>query len=69
MPSVAEWICYYKIDATIQKIEQIQAQISIITEHEGFEHVCLNVRILQAEYFSYRQHFSMHDIQDQPGYE
>ena len=48
---------------------QIQAQISCITEHQGFEPVCLNVWVLQAGYFSYRQHYGMHDIQDQPGYE
>ena len=48
---------------------QIQAQISCITEHEGFEPVCLNIWVLKAGYFSYRQHYGTHDIQDQAGYE
>ena len=69
MPTVAECIRCCEIDITIQKMVQIQAQISCIIEHEGFEPVCLNVWILQARYFSYRQHYGMHDIQDQPGYE
>ena len=69
MLTVAECIWCCKIDITIQKMGQIQAQISCITEHEGFEPVCLNVWVLQARYFSYRQHYGTHDIQDQPGYE
>ena len=28
-----------------------------ITSHEGFENVCLNVWVLQAAYFSYRQEY------------
>ena len=54
MPTVAECIWCCEIDITIQKMGQIQAQISSITEHEGFEPVCLNVWVLQAGYFSYR---------------
>ena len=69
MPTVVECICCCEIDTTIQKMEQIQAQISCITEHERFEPVCLNVWVLQAGYFSYRKHNCTHDIQDQPGYE
>ena len=69
MPTVAECIWCCEIDTTIQKMGQIQAQISCITEHEGFEPVCLNFWVLQAGYFSYRQHYGTHDIQDQPGYE
>ena len=44
MPTVAECIWCCEIDITIQKMGQIQAQISCITEHEGFEPVCLNVQ-------------------------
>ena len=60
MPTVAECIWCCEIDTTIQKMGQIQAQISCITEHEGFEPVCLNVWVLQAGYFSYN--YDTHDM-------
>ena len=31
--------------------------ISCITDHEGFESVCLNVWVLQTAYFNYRQRY------------
>ena len=36
------------------KMEESASEISCITDHEGFELVCLNVWVLQATYSSYR---------------
>ena len=36
------------------KKEESTGGISCITNHEGFESVCLNVWVLQAAYFNYR---------------
>ena len=37
--------------------EESASEISCITDHEGFESVCLNVWVLQAAYSSYRYHY------------
>ena len=39
------------------KKEESTGGISCITDHEGFESVCLNVWVLQAAYFNYRYHY------------
>ena len=49
MLTVAECIWCCEIDTTIQKMGQIQAQISCITEHEVFEPVCLNVWVYNCK--------------------
>ena len=35
--------------------------VDCITEHEGFEAVCLNVWVLQTVFFSYRQQYGTQD--------
>ena len=47
MPISHEYICY------VMKKEESASEISCITNHEGFESVCLKVWVLQAAYFSY----------------
>ena len=51
MPISHEYICY------VMKKEESASEISCITNHEGFESVCLKVWVLQAAYFSYRYHY------------
>ena len=34
-----------------------KSQIDCVTDHEGFEAVCLNVWVMQAAYFTYRQRY------------
>ena len=65
IPTVDECTCCFKIDTTIQKVEQIQSHIKItcITKDEAFELVCLNVWVLQAGYFTYRQYYDTQNIQ------
>ena len=46
MPSVEECICYCEIARVVAKLEDSGAPC--ITEHEGFDAVCLNRRVLQT---------------------
>ena len=59
MPSCRECICCCEIDRMVMKKEEDASEISCITDHEGFESVCLNVWVLQAAYFSYRYHYTV----------
>ena len=56
MPSSAECICCKEIAQMVAKIgEANDTAVICITGHPGFEGVCLNVWVLQAAYFQYRQ--------------
>ena len=57
MPSCRECLCCCEVDSVVQKIQENGIAISCITEHEGFEPVCLNLWVLQAAYFTYRQRY------------
>ena len=52
MLAAAECVCCSEIDATNEKMDETEADINCIIEHEGFEPVCLNVWLLQAFFFS-----------------
>ena len=69
MPTAAECVCCSEIDVIVQKMDETEADINCITEHEGFEPVCLNVWVLQAGFFSYRHHYGTHDIRREPEHE
>ena len=66
MPTAVESVCCCEIDAIAQKMDETEADISCITEHKGFEPVCLNVWVLQAGFFLYRQHYGTRDVQCEP---
>ena len=34
-----------------------ESQIDCITDHEGFNTVCLNIWVMQAGYFTYRENY------------
>ena len=57
MPTVAECICCCEIDRVTQKKEENEVAVSCITQHAGFDPVCLNVWVLQAAYYSYVQDY------------
>ena len=57
MASATECICCREIDEIVAKIGVSESEIQCITEHEGFEAVCLNVWVLQTGYFNYRQQY------------
>lgn len=71
MPTPEESVCCKEIEAVSNKTTSFasgsdSAPIDCITEHEGFEAVCLNLWVLQAAFFSYRQHYGTGDIRDTP---
>ena len=55
MPTVDECVCCHEVDNVVRKIEESERHIQCITEHEGFEPVCINEWVLQTAYFQYRQ--------------
>ena len=70
MPTPTECVCCQEITATADKTGTSElSTIRCITEHEGFDAVCLNVWVLQACYFNYRQHYGTRDIRDEPQHE
>ena len=56
MPTSVECICCKEIARIVEEIgEANDTAVTCITGHPAFEGVCLNVWILQAAYFQYRQ--------------
>ena len=62
-------ICCSEIDVTAQKLDESEAHVNCITVLEGFEPVCLNVWVMQDDFFSCRQHYETLDIQHEPKHE
>lgn len=70
MPTPAECVCCLEITSTADKIGTSEIPgIVCITSHEGFDAVCLNVWVLQASYFNYRQHYGTHDVRNEAQHE
>lgn len=62
MTTSRECICCCEIDRISAKKEEGGDEVTCITDHVGFEPVCLNVWVLQAAYFTYRERFGeLHD--------
>ena len=58
MNTSSECVCCKEISVVCGKINELgDSSIHCITEHPGFEGVCLNVWVLQAAYYQYRQHY------------
>ena len=55
MPTVPQCICCCQIDVVKEKIEENSTEINCITEHKGFEAVCLNVWVLQTALIQHSQ--------------
>ena len=56
MPTSLECVCCREISRTVAKISEANdSAVTCITGHPGFEGVFLNVWVLQAAYFQYRQ--------------
>jgi len=69
MPTAVECLCCNEVQEVADKVQEFGSSISCITEHEGFEAVCLNVWVLQAAYFSYRQRYGSQDTKEHPVHE
>ena len=57
MPTNHKCVCCCEIDTVSNKFQESENDISSITDHEGFESVCLNVWVLQTAYFNYGQRY------------
>ena len=55
MPTGEECVCCCEISRVVAKLEGTGAPC--ITEHEGFDAVCLNRWVLQTAYYQYKQHY------------
>ena len=65
MPTVTECVCCCEIDKVVQKIENSPIRISCITQHEGFNAVCLNRWVLQTAFYQFHQsHGSQIPVKD-----
>ena len=57
MSASCECVCRAEIDKVAEKMQEGPHEVTCITAHEGFEAVCLNVMVLKAAYFQYRQQY------------
>ena len=66
MDTSRECICCREVDKIIEKMQENDTDLEIecITDHEGFEAVCLNRWVLQAAYFAYREQYGNDDRSD-----
>ena len=60
MPLSVECVCCSEIREIVDKrndVPQGVTPVRCITEHPGFQNVCLDVWVLQAAYHTYCQHY------------
>lgn len=58
MPTVAENKCCKEMNAVTATMHELPGQIiNCITDHPGFESICLNIWVLKTAYSSYRQQY------------
>ena len=64
MRTSQECICCCEVESVVLKKEESASEVSCITDHEGFESVCLDVWVLQTAYYSYRYHYGNSEEND-----
>ena len=70
MPTPVKCLCCQEIEAIVSKIAGSETtNLQSITEHEGFEPVCLNVWVFQVSFYTYRHHYGIGDIRLTPQHE
>ena len=57
MDTNRESLCCCEIDRVVQKKEENESEVACIVNHDGFDPVCLNLWVLQAAYYTYRQRY------------
>ena len=57
METNRECVCCKEIPKILEKMSKLEVPVNCITEHPGFDGVCLNVWVLQTAYYQYRQHY------------
>ena len=50
-------MCCKEIVKVVEKMNDLKKPVCCITEHAGFEAVCLNEWVLQTAYYQYRQQY------------
>ena len=66
MPTARECLCCKEVDE-VSAVMQEFPDISCVTDHPGFQPVCLDVNVLRTAYYSYRQHYN-EEIENLPEY-
>ena len=66
MPTERQCVCCKEVDPTANKIQDNK---SCITQHGGFEPICLNRWVMQVGYITYREMDSVGDIRADPVHE
>ncbi len=63
MPTSLECVCCKEINKVVAKMGETEDEpASCITRHPEFEGMCLNVWVLQAAYYQYRQEHGMDSL-------
>ena len=55
-------MCCREIECIIQRLEEDNIATQCIILHPDYSSVCLNVWVLQAAYFNYRQHYGTRHV-------
>ena len=61
MDTARECLCCQELEKMIDKMSENDTEVNCITNHEGFEAVCLNWWVLQTAYFVYRERYGSDD--------
>ena len=62
MATPRECLCCKELERIVEKMEEDNVTTECITLHPGFAVVCLNVWVLQAAYFNYRQQYGIRTL-------
>ncbi len=63
MSTSEECVCCKEIANVVDKVNELNdSSVGCITEHPGFNSVCLDVWVLQTAYFQYRQQYGVPTI-------
>ena len=62
MATPRECLCCCEVEEIATKMREDHVDEQCITLHPGFDVVCLNVWVLQASYYNYRQHYGTQDL-------
>lgn len=57
MASEVECVCCKEISRVAGNIDESEEIINCITEHSGFNPVCLNTYVLETAYYQYKQQY------------
>ena len=69
MPTRRECVCCYDIPEVLRKMQEMPAgSVTSITNHPGFDNVCLDIWVLQAASYNYLQQYGRNASYNGPIY-